>query len=69
MQQGAPAFSPPGLGPQQGSPMFPQQMPSPYVPVQTNGIDINAIMNLMIIMIVMVMMMSMMKGMFKTQLE
>ena len=67
--QGSPTFGgpPPQGGPagflgQQGSPMFPQQYPAPYTPVQTNGLDISAIMNLVIIMMVMMMMMRMMKG-------
>jgi hypothetical protein len=33
-----------------------------YAPTQTTGIDINAIMNLMILMMVMGVMMNMMKG-------
>lgn len=58
--QGSPAFGP---SPQQASPAFPAQYPSPYTPVQTNGgmtEMISAIMPIFILMMLMMMMKPMM---------
>lgn len=66
--QGSPRFSAPGVGPQQGSPVFAGQYPAPYSPVSVGAqqTDIStmlgSIMPLIILMMVMGMMMPMMKG-------
>jgi len=65
---GAPRFSAPGVGPQQGSPVFAGQYPAPYSPVQVGAAQtdissmLDTIMPLIILMMMMGMMMPMMKG-------
>jgi len=67
---GAPRFPAPGMGPQQGSPVFAGQYPAPYAPITVAQNDdttmtdmLNAIMPLIMMMMMMAMIMPMMKGM------